>query len=313
MRINSGLLFWGAALLTAGAVALVVQADLISRDAFADAWRLWPLILIAIGVGLLLSRTPLAAVGALVGGAVLGIIGGALLSGGPSFAACYGDPLELHEAEGAIEADVTEVEIDFDCGDLEVTTEDGSDWALAARGDEPRIEDETGRLEISTRDAGPFGVARSRNEWQLTLPSGRMLDVSISVNAGNAELTLPEVITTELALDVNAGDATLDLTGARANELDVGVNAGSATLIVGRGSTVTGTLEANAGSLKLCAHEGTGLAITVEDSVAFSHNLQGSGLTRSSNTWRSESGTSLVALRVEGNAASFTFDPDEGC
>jgi hypothetical protein len=312
MRLNSGLLFWGVALLTAGAVALAVQAELLPSDAVANAWRMWPLILVAIGVGLLLSRSPLAPLGAVVGGVVLGIIGGALLTVGPSVGACSGEPQDDHTLDGTLDAETAEVEVDFDCGDLEVVTQAGSAWALVARGDTPRVDGEADRLELGTRDDGPFGIGGSRNEWTLTLPWRPVLDMDLSLDAGSAELTLTDTIATGLSLDVNAGDATLDLSGARVNELDVGVNAGSGTIVVDRGSTVSGTLETNAGSLNLCADERTGLAITVEDSVAFSHNLQNSGLTRSSNTWRSETGTQ-VSLRVEGNAGSFTLNPEEGC
>jgi hypothetical protein len=312
MRINSGLLFWGAALITAGALALAVQANLVPREAFADAWSLWPLILVAIGVGLLLSRSPLAWVGALVGGVVLGILGGALLTVGPSVGACSGDPQESHSAGGTL-SQGAEVDVDFNCGALEITAAAGTAWELMARGDEPRAEEEEGRLEVRTRDGAPFGVGRSRNEWSLTLPSDPTLDLNVSLNAGNGELGLAGLSATELSLDVNAGDATLDLQGASADELDVGVNAGSTTVIVDEASQLAGTLEANAGSLIVCAAERTDLAITIEDAVAFSHNLDESGLTRSGETWRSGSGTATVTLRIEGNAASFALDPEEGC
>lgn len=314
MRLNSGLLFWGVALLTAGAVALAVQAELLPRETVADAWRLWPLILVAIGVGLLLSRSPLAPLGAVVGGIVLGIIGGGLLTVGPSIGGCSGEPSESHSASGALDADSASVEIDFSCGDLELNTQSGSGWELAARGDEPRIEEAADRIELDTPDGVPFGAGRGRHDWTLTLPTDPMLDIGVSINAGAADLALDGLRAGELSLDLTAGDATVDLTEAEVAELDGRINAGSATILVGEASRVAGTLEANAGSVNVCAEEGTDVAITLEDSLTFSHNLEGSGLTRSGDTWRTEGATTpAVTLRIEGNAASFTLDPEEGC
>ena len=59
MKINRGLVFWGVALITAGTVALAIQAELIPADAARQAWRLWPLLLVAIGLAVIASRTPL--------------------------------------------------------------------------------------------------------------------------------------------------------------------------------------------------------------------------------------------------------------
>jgi Domain of unknown function (DUF5668) len=50
MKYHCGLLFLGIALVTGGAVALTAQQGYIDQDLVAGAWRLWPLILVAIGV-----------------------------------------------------------------------------------------------------------------------------------------------------------------------------------------------------------------------------------------------------------------------
>jgi hypothetical protein len=70
----------------------------------------------------------------------------------------------------------------------------------------------------------------------------------------------------------------------------------------------------NAGSVELCVADGTAIEITVNDSnITFSHNLDDSGLDRSGDTWRTADGTPDVVLDVEGNAASFTYNPTGGC
>ncbi len=82
MHLNRGLLFWGLALITAGATALAVQQDIIDRDVVAEAWKLWPVILIAIGLSIVLARTPFSVLGTVLAALILGVAGGALVSVG---------------------------------------------------------------------------------------------------------------------------------------------------------------------------------------------------------------------------------------
>ncbi len=77
MHLHRGLLFWGLALIVAGATTLAVQQGYVDKDLVANAWRLWPLILVAIGLAIILSRTPLAPLGTIAAAVVVGVAGGA--------------------------------------------------------------------------------------------------------------------------------------------------------------------------------------------------------------------------------------------
>ena len=57
MRVNRGLLGWGVFFIVLGAVPLAVQAGVVSEARVREAWQLWPLILVGIGLGLVLERT----------------------------------------------------------------------------------------------------------------------------------------------------------------------------------------------------------------------------------------------------------------
>ena len=56
MRVNRGLIFWGVALVTAGAVALAIQYDIVAGESAREAWRLWPIVLIVIGVAVISAQ-----------------------------------------------------------------------------------------------------------------------------------------------------------------------------------------------------------------------------------------------------------------
>src|SRR5918995_6587433 len=82
MHINRGLLFWGGAVVTAGVVALAASQGWIDSTQLVGLWRLWPVILITIGLSIILSRTPFALVGTVVAALVVGVAGGAAFSVG---------------------------------------------------------------------------------------------------------------------------------------------------------------------------------------------------------------------------------------
>ena len=56
MRIRRGLLFWGLFLIPLGGISLLTRVGTIDPAVFVDAWRLWPLVLVVIGLTLLLGR-----------------------------------------------------------------------------------------------------------------------------------------------------------------------------------------------------------------------------------------------------------------
>jgi hypothetical protein len=317
VQINRGLVFWGVALITAGVVALAIVSDVIDGEQALQLWQYWPVALIAIGLAIIAARTPLALVATLVAAVVVGGLAGTLVSGWPEAfgAGCGG------EAEGQLNADGSfgtraDVELDFNCGDLAVGMGDGTDWSVDARyaGDSrPEVTPGDGSLRVHAEGDGfPFG--EGRQEWSVTLPTESELALSIEANASSSTLDLAGGRFSEIDLDTNAGSVTLDLSGTTADDLRIGMNAGSMALTADDETSFGGSVEMNAGSMELCIPDGVAFAITLEESnITFSHNLDDSGLSRSGDTWRGGSGAETITLGVQGNAASFTLNPDGGC
>ncbi len=82
MSVDRRLLNWGVFLVLLGGVPLAVAQGWIPRDTVANAWELWPFILIGAGIGLLLRRTPLRGLGGFIVAATFGTIFGAMLAVG---------------------------------------------------------------------------------------------------------------------------------------------------------------------------------------------------------------------------------------
>ncbi len=319
MQVNRGFAFWGVALITAGVVALAIQAGLIPEESARQAWRLWPVVLVVIGLSVIASRTPFALVATMLAGLVAGGLAGTVVAGVPdglSFG-CGGEPTETATEEGTFDGDA-EVVLDFNCGDLSVTTAAGTDWSVEARhGSDraPEINSDGDSLRVSAEGGGfILFTEEGRQEWEVVLPTEATLDLTVDANAASSDLALDGADLSSLAIDANAGDVHVGLAGATVAEMAIDANAGSLSIDADASTSLDGTVGMNAGSLELCAPEGVRVAITIEDdNVTFSHNLDELGLRRDGDTWSTGDGEADVSLAIDGNAASFSLNPEGGC
>jgi hypothetical protein len=324
MNINRGLLFWGLALITAGVVALGVQQGFLDRNALAGAWRLWPVILIAIGLSIVLARTPFALIGTLAGALVLGVVAGALVSVGPAFGGCGGDPPaadQLSTESGDFSGDAT-VTLDFNCGELEAAMTDGSGWETrtgSSGDDQPRVTADGSSLEVrSATDGFSFWDDAGRQLWQIELGRDVTYDLTVSPNAGDIDLDLSGGRFSELDVNPNAGAITMNLAGATAEDFSLDMNAGSTDITADAESRIIGRIGMNAGAVDLCVPADVPMRFDVEG-VAFGHNLDDDehGLEQSGDdTWTTpgfSEADAVIDLRIEGNAASFNLNPEGGC
>src|SRR4029079_5403641 len=73
MRPRQGFLFWGLLLIPLGAIPLLVRAGVLDVSGLLDAWRLWPLLLVGVGLAILIGRTRPA--GVVTGGTRAAVVG----------------------------------------------------------------------------------------------------------------------------------------------------------------------------------------------------------------------------------------------
>lgn len=317
MRIRRGLLFWGLFLIPLGAIPLLVRAGTINAEAVAGAWRLWPLVLIVLGAVILLRRTRAALLGTAVGGLILGTAAGGAIAGGTLWAVGVGDcgigGALTDKANGSgTFAETATIRLDMHCGDIRLTTSDGGDWAWEAEfnGAPPVVESSPGRLSLQA----PDGTPDRRQEWTVTVPAEQLGEVDVSANAGGSTLELGRATVGRVTADVNAGDLLIDASEATVERLSATMNAGRTRITLGETGSVSGSLSVNAGAIELCVVDGAELRFRVEDQLTFIHNLSNRGLARDGEIWtRTGTGGHVVDLSIEGNAASFTLNPEGGC
>jgi hypothetical protein len=320
VNVNRGLVFWGVALITAGIVALAIQSGVIAGESARQLWRLWPVVLIVIGLAVIAARTPFALVTTLAAGLIVGGMAGTLVSGLPDGMniGCGGEPAEGVTDAGTFADETASIELDFSCGDLSVASEPGSEWSIEARyagGTAPGISSTETSLRVGTDEGGgPFGFSERRQAWDVILPTDVDLDLSVDANAASSYLNLAGGSLSSLAVDANAGEVVLLLAGASVGEFSLDANAGSLSIEMDTETALAGSVEMNAGSLELCIPDSLPVALTIDDdNITFNHDLDESGLQRQGDTWRSAGGTASVTLEISGNAASLSLNPEEGC
>lgn len=322
MRVDHRLLNWGVFFVIVGAIPLAVTQGWISRGVIDGSWRLWPLILVGLGIGILLRRTQAAFLGGLVVAVTVGYISGGFLAVGPSFAInCSGSgtPATFATTQGSFSG-TAEVSFVLGCGTLDVTTASGTGWSLAAGNTAnvaPSIDQGADHLTVRSgnRDSAAWLGNPGRDDWRATLPTDPNLGLDFEVDAGDATINLPSARVNGLSLSVNAGSATVNLQSTSISGFSASVNAGSADITLPGTSNMSGSLSVNAGSANVCSAAGVGLRITSSEALA-STNFGSMGLVQNGNTWQSpgyDTANYRIDLSVSVNLGSVTLNPAGGC
>jgi hypothetical protein len=323
MSVNRSLLNWGIFLVVLGAVPLAVEWNVIDGGLARELVRLWPLLLIGIGLGLLLRYTPAAALGGVVVAATLGLLIGSALAGGWSgapFGGCLGDQRATgttlardgtFAARGAVSMELT-------CAELSVDSQPGSGWRVVTvspydRAPAVEVVGDSLRLRSTAADNFPAGP---RRDWQVTLPEAVPLSLEVTVNATDGALDLAGSTVERLGATLNGSNLRLDVAEADMSGASVGLtlNAASATLLLPAGGVGgSGTVTLNASSLTICVDPLVGLSIEASETLS-SNNFAAAGLSLSASRWTvGPADGPHFNLAYSGNVSSIKLDRSGGC
>jgi hypothetical protein len=318
MRVKRGFLYWGIFLVAVGGVLVAADLRAVDTSTLADALRLWPLAVIAIGLSLALRRTRLTLPALLLAAAVPGLVVGAAFAVAPRF---VGDCGAQGDAAGVVRQGsfdgAATVAVRSGCGTLRVTTVPGNGWQLDANntaGRPPTVESSARSLSIDTSGDEHWNlVDGGRGTWDLTLPTSDIDDLSLVVLAGNGEIGLPGARIKRLALTANAAEMVVDASSASIASLSAVVNVGSLSLRLPAASDLVGSLRVGGGELQVCAPPGVGLRITTKGGPK---EVTVDGLHEAVSEWQSPdyaSATYHADLSLTSNFAAVVINPIGGC
>jgi hypothetical protein len=289
--------------------------------------RLWPLLLVAWGIGLVLRATPLAAFGGVLSAAAFGLLLGSLLAGGASSisGACIGSATggEVSTRSGTAVGGSFRASVELTCGDLTVERAPGSAWSVEARhapGHPPPIEGSATALSIRSPEWGqgfdPFG-GEPRREWRVHLPTEPAISLDMTLNAGSARVDLGGGSVDSVGGTINAGDVEFDLgdsTFPSRASLGLTLNAASGTLVLPDDS-LTGAITLNASSLEVCVPPDAAVRVRHQGTLS-SDELDEAGLVRDGDWWQTpgfEAAADSIELSVTSTVSSMSLDRSGGC
>ncbi|HEX4897097.1 MAG TPA: hypothetical protein VFV53_01910 [Candidatus Limnocylindrales bacterium] len=316
MRVNRTLLYSGIFLVAIGGV--VVAADLggVRTEVLVDALRLWPLAIIAIGLGLVLRRTRVSLAGGMLAAAAPGL----LLGGAFSVVPRVGEFCGLGDVaataitrEGTFDGPAS-VSVTTGCGSLDLRTDRGPGWRLEARhtdGRAPLVVGSARTLSIDAVDHDGWPGA-GRDEWALTLPANGVEGLTVVVNAGRGDIDLGEGELEGLSVTANAADVSVDASAASIADLTGEVNFGRLSIRLPVGD-LQGSLSADAGQLQVCAPPELGLRVTTTESMG-EISVGGRHLGRSDyQSPNYASAAHRADLIVDVSFGAIEIDPIGGC
>jgi hypothetical protein len=326
--INRSLLNWGVFLIALGGVPLAVKQGWADESIAGDLWRVWPLIRVGIGLGLILRWTPMAWLGGAIVAGTFGLIFGALIAGGVQGVsnACIGlgsGETRTTSESGPTSGTAFDLQLELSCGDVEVARGTTDEWSVEAQhdpDDRPVIEGSATSLHLRQGDGADelfVFTQQRRSDWTIGLPASPSLSVGMTLNAATGTVDLGAGPMSRLGGTFNASDATLDLGGITTPEpadLSLTFNASSGVLTLPVGS-MTGSMTLNASSLTLCLPVDAGARLELESTLA-SDNLGGSGLTNVGDGWQTEgfdTAASRIDLSITSTVSSVTLERPEVC
>ncbi|MDO9066726.1 MAG: DUF5668 domain-containing protein [Chloroflexota bacterium] len=252
-----------------GVLLLLSNLGMLQWSVWDTAWRLWPILLIAAGLDVLIGRR--SAVGSLLSALILLalIVGGVWLVAAPGGAGvgALGREISGQSVSQALDgARLAEVSIRPAAASLRVAggapagklvegtvaVQDGE----AATSDS-RLASDVLYYSVESREAravfGPWGGGRV---WDLRLTDQAQLTLRVGMGAGQANLDLRGLKLTSLVVEIGAGQTTVTLPSGGRVQARVSVAMGEVIIRVPRGTAYRVNARAALGSSRLPNGEG---------------------------------------------------------
>ena len=321
MKVDRGRLNWGIFFIVLGAVPFAYHQGAVSASALGDAWRLWPLVLVGIGLGFVLSRTPAFFIGGLVVAICVGLVFGSALAVGPNIGCgsgtSSGSSSNYMSRTGFFQGS-SSVALNLQCGSATVTTSSDPAWHVMASnpdGTAPDVSSSASSLSVSSNNNRGWSFSRGSDNWQVQLPANIPIDLSSTIDMGDAHFTLGPASLASANFNLNLGSIHIDLSGAKVASLSVETNLGAAFVILDGSSDVSGNLKTNLGSLDVCVPAGLGVRVTSSDSLS-SSDFGGAGLVLVGGAWETPgfaTATHKAIFSVETSLGSLKVHSVGGC
>jgi hypothetical protein len=317
---------WGVFLICVGIVPLAYQAGLIDIAGLGQVVRLWPLIVIAIGMGIALRASRYRGLAGVLVAGVLGLLVGASLAGGVStIGGCTGSQSsdgtpfnDSGDASSGAPNEPLRVNVDVSCASFTASSAGTSNWTVSGTADQaPLVTADPGHIDLQSAGTSRIPFVSRGETWNAQLPAQIAL-AYFKFNASSATLNLGPGEIDMFSLDLNAGDADVDLSKVDLSHgpINATLNAASAKVVLpSSGTGATGTVHVNAASLDLCANPSLALSVRYDGTLS-SDNFAAAGLSKNGDTWTTAGYSTAAAhvdLNLNANVSTVNIDRSGEC
>jgi hypothetical protein len=253
---------WPLILITAGVIFLLSNLGVLSWDIWDLLWRLWPVLLIAIGLDILFGRR--SALGALISLAlVIALIGGAVWYVVTQLPAVTGQAITTDRiVQERADASSADVRIGFGAGQLRIGALKDSpnliEGTVVTGPGERVLRDfrvEGGVARFTLRSEGvPVGLWGQRGDyrrWSLDLSPSVPMVLEISTGVGQSTLDLSALKVTGLKVSSGVGETEVRLPGRGRVSAKVSGGIGKLTITVPDGMAARIHASTGLGSLSI--------------------------------------------------------------
>jgi len=297
--MNISTLFKGIIIILLGLILLANNFQLLPWDVWYELFRLWPVILIAIGIHLIFRKSSLSFLPLLSPLVIIAAIGGAIYLS--QTGVTYEKIDQTFRFEQPLSPDLRQAHIKINFGGGKLELEGGSPYLFEGDFSTPswlrpkmkyRAINKEGFLELTEegkRNGFPFGRWGKAHSWDLRLNNEILLTLKINTGASSNYLDLSSLKMTYLELD----------TGASNNEIKFG----SLT-------SVKANISAGASQIKLFIPRSMGIRIEADIALT-SNNLKELGFTKKGDIYTSNNysiAENRLDLNLEAGVSSFRVE-----
>ena len=326
MAIHRRFLYAGLFLVAVGGVLVAAEITGVNEPWLREVLRLWPLAVIAIGLGVVVRRTRFSLPAGVLAAVAPGLlIGGTIVAGPRAGFECghNASPTRTFVREGefggpAFVERSASISLSAACGSTTITSSGGNGWSISAGstdGREPEVSADKLNLEIRSPGRGgrQLLLGDRREDWDVKIPTTPITGLSLTANGNTVNATLPGVDIGTVAIEGNLSTIRFDATDAQIGELDVEINLGSATIVLPASRLLGGHLDVNGGNLRLCQPPRTAMTVAFANTDMAEVSVAGQPWTADVWSGGNVLASSVIDLTVDATFGSVEINPIGGC
>jgi hypothetical protein len=231
---DSSVPFWGILFLFLGLVFLLQTLDVLPWGLWRTLWRLWPVLLIALGICLAMRRFNVWLVSLIVAALFAGVLG---IAYAQYQSAPSEQPTILTSSEPLDSLNGAQVDIDFEAGNLDIGSLPVASRNFIEANMKPDVRRQGNSAIVTINRSGtgwPFWD-EGRDRWRVGFARGIPMIVNAKLNMTNTGFDLTDLQVSELRIDSDLTNCNLRMPSSGITSASIKVDLSTLEIIIPQG------------------------------------------------------------------------------